>query len=60
MRGSRLTRVRGVPVAGEALGCGEQKTIRLAPLRTLEPEQPSYATLRETVERVGRRPSSVG
>ena len=39
--------------------CGEQKTIRLAPLRTLEPEQPSYATLRETVERVGRRPSSV-
>ncbi|HJN44597.1 MAG TPA: hypothetical protein QF572_10505 [Vicinamibacterales bacterium] len=32
----------------------------LGPLRTLEPEQPSYATLRETVERVGRRPSGVG
>jgi len=39
--------------------CGEQKTIRLAPLKALEPEQPSYATLRETVERVGRRPSGV-
>ena len=39
--------------------CGEQKTIRLAPLKALEPEQPSYATLCETVERVGRRPSSV-
>ena len=39
--------------------CGEQKTIHLRPLKALEPEQPSYATLRETVERVGRRPSSV-
>ena len=39
--------------------CGEQKTIRLAPLKALEPEQPCYATLCETVERVGRRPSSV-
>jgi hypothetical protein len=33
--------------------CGEQKTIRLAPLKALGPEQPSYASLRETVERVG-------
>ena len=38
---------------------GEQKSIHLTPPKALEPEQPSYATLRETVERVGRRPSSV-
>ena len=35
--------------------CGEQKSIRLAPLKALGPEQPSYATLSETVERVGKR-----
>ena len=39
--------------------CGEQKTIRLNPLKALKPEEPRYASLRETVERVGRRPSSV-
>ena len=37
--------------------CREQKSIRLAPLKALGPEQPSYATLRKTVERVGKRPS---
>ena len=35
--------------------CPKQKSIRLAPLKALGPEQPSYATLSETVERVGKR-----
>ena len=39
--------------------CGEQKTIRLNPLKALQPEEPRYASLRETVERVGSRPSRV-
>ena len=36
-----------------------QKSIRLAPLKELGPEQPSYATLSETVERVGKRQNDV-
>ena len=39
--------------------CGEQKTIQLGPLKALKPEQPTYETLRETVERIGGRPNSV-
>ena len=39
--------------------CGEQMTIRLGPLKALKPEQPTYETLRETVERIGGRPNSV-
>jgi hypothetical protein len=37
--------------------CREQKSIGLEPLKALGPEQPSYKTLRETVERVGRQPT---
>jgi hypothetical protein len=39
--------------------CSTQKSIRLAPLKELGPEQPSYATLSETVERVGKRQNDV-
>jgi hypothetical protein len=34
--------------------CKEQKSITLTPLKALKPEEPSYAALPETVERIGR------
>ena len=39
--------------------CPKQKSIRLGSLKALAPEQPSYATLSETVERVGKYPNDV-